>query len=297
MSGKEDQSLNNEKKLWMALSLTTIFIGVELAGSIISNSLALLSDAAHLFTDAVALIISIMAVRLGRKKADKKRTFGYYRLEILAAAFNASILFVVAFYIIYEAYERLYMPHPVQTSTMLIVASIGLIINFTTTRLLHAASKESLNIKSAYVDAEADMLSSLAVILTALLIQMTHWQYLDSLLALGVSMWILPRSWSLLKESINILLEGVPEGIELNQINDVLLDLPGVLDVHDLHVWALTNGKISLSAHIIIDEKTKDDFPLLEAVIKLLEEKFAITHSTIQIETLKCEEKQDLHRS
>ena len=166
----QKEHLKNEKYLWYALSLTTSFIFIEVTGSIISHSLALLSDAAHLFTDAMALIISIIAMRLGRKQADKKRTFGYYRLEILAAAFNASLLFLVSFYIFYEAYLRFWVPGNVETESMLWVATIGLVINYICTRLLQTASKDSLNIKSAYLDAQADMLSSLGVILTAFLI-------------------------------------------------------------------------------------------------------------------------------
>ncbi len=290
------KNLGQEKYLWIALGLTIIFISVEIAGSLISNSLALLSDAAHLFTDAAALIISIMAIRLGRREADKKRTFGYYRLEILAAAFNASILFLVALFIFHEAYERFFtIKSHLHTTTMLIVASIGVIINLTITSLLHKGSQESLNIKSAYLDAKADMLSSLGVILTALLVGLTGWQHIDSIMAITIAVWILPRTWKLLKESINILLEGVPEGIELGEINDALLQLSGVLDVHDLHVWALTSHKISLSAHLVIEQDVQNEQPILQIATRVLEEKFNIFHSTIQIETIKCKEKSTLH--
>lgn len=289
------KNVNHEKKLWVALSLTTTFIAIELMGSIVSHSLTLLSDAAHLFTDAAALIISITAMRLGRRQADQKRTFGYYRIEILAAAFNAATLFMVAGFIFYQAYERFFAPSEVHTTSMLIVASVGVIVNFTSIQLLKAGSKESLNIKSAYLDSQADMLSSLGVILTAFLIRLTGWQYLDSLMAIGISLWILPRTWILLKESINILLEGVPEGIELAKISGALLDLPDVIDVHDLHVWALTNGKISLTAHIVVAPHTKKEHDLLAIATDLLEEKFNVTHSTIQIETTQCHGNSKLH--
>lgn len=289
------KSINHEKKLWIALSLTSVFIVVELGGSIISHSLTLLSDAAHLFTDAAALIISITAMRLGRRQADQKRTFGYYRIEILAAAFNAATLFMVAGFIFYMAYERFFAASEIHTTSMLIVASIGVVVNFTSTQLLKAGSKESLNIKSAYLDSQADMLSSLGVILTALLIRLTEWQHLDSLMAIAISLWILPRTWILLKESINILLEGVPEGIKLAEISSALLDLAGVTDVHDLHVWALTNGKISLTAHIVIEPNAEERHHLLAAATHLLEEKFNVTHSTIQIETTQCHGNARLH--
>jgi cobalt-zinc-cadmium efflux system protein len=289
------KSINHEKKLWMALGLTTVFIAIELVGSIISHSLTLLSDAAHLFTDAAALIISITAMRLGRRQADQKRTFGYYRIEILAAAFNASTLFMVAGFIFYMAYQRFFVSSEIHTTSMLIVASIGVIVNFISTQLLKAGSVDSLNIKSAYLDSQADMLSSLGVILTAFLIRLTEWQHLDSLMAIGISLWILPRTWILLKESINILLEGVPEGIELAEITDALLDLAGVTDVHDLHVWALTSGKISLTAHIVIEPNTEERHNLLAVATHLLEEKFNVTHSTIQIETTQCHGNSKLH--
>ena len=280
-------SRHHEKLLWIALSLTIFFIVIEIVGSLMSRSLALLSDAAHLLTDALALIISIIAIRLGRKAADKKRTFGYHRLEILAATFNASALFMVAFYIFYEAYQRFFLPNHLQTTDMLWVAIIGLCVNLIITLLLRSASQTSLNIKSAYLDAQADMLSSFAVILTALLIQLTNWEYLDSVMAIGVSLWMLPRAWALLKESLNILLEGVPEGIELADIHDDLLKLPFVTDVHDLHVWALTNGKISLTVHLVI-EVTKTDHKILETAAEFLGKKYGIRHSTIQIETVRC---------
>jgi cobalt-zinc-cadmium efflux system protein len=296
MTHNHTKHIKQEKYLWIALGLTVTFTSVELLGSLFSHSLALLSDAAHLFTDATALIISITAMRLGRREADKKRTFGYYRLEILAAAFNATILFLVALFIFYEAYERfLTNAAPVHTTGMLIVAGIGVVINLTSTILLHEGSRASLNIKSAYLDAQADMLSSLGVILTALLIGLTGWQYLDSIMAIIISIWILPRAWQLLKESINILLEGVPEGIELAEINDAILQLPGVVDVHDLHVWALTNHKISLSAHLVINKNIQNEQSILQMAMQVIEEKFSISHSTIQIETIKCLEKPRLH--
>lgn len=287
--------LKNEKKLWIAFFLTTIFIVIEILGSLASKSLALLSDAAHLFTDAAALIISLTAMQLAKRSADKKRTFGYYRFEILAAAFNASVLFLVAFYIFYEAYQRFSIPNTVQTTGMLWVAAGGMIINLISVLLLQSASEESLNIKSAYLDAQADLISSFGVIITACLIRITQWQHLDSIMAIIIAIWILPRAWKLLKESINILLEGVPEGIELAEIYEALLELPSVRDVHDLHVWALTNRKISLTAHLVIDEANNSEVSLLQSSTLLLKERFNITHTTIQIENFKCEAKAITH--
>lgn len=292
LSTASQQSRQQEKRLWIALSITTIYIFVEIIGSIISGSLTLLSDAAHLFTDAAALIISIVAMRLSRRSADKKRTFGYYRIEILAAAINASLLFFVASFIFYEAYQRLHRPSEIHSILMLLVAVVGFIVNLISVRLLRQDSFKNINIKSAYLDALADLISSVAVILTSILIYYTKWHMLDSIVAIGISLWILPRAWRLMKECVNILLEGVPEGIEVHKINNALLTIPGVQEVHDVHVWALTSGKISLTAHVVID-KSMDNLhenlqTLLQAATKILEEQFNITHSTIQFETVKC---------
>lgn len=294
-SNQDTKSIRNEKYLWVALTLTTLFVIVEIIGSVISNSLALLSDAAHLLSDAAALIISIIAIRLGRRQSDTKRTFGYYRFEILAAIINAVILFLVAFYIFYEAYIRLFSIHYIRTTPMLIVAATGVIVNFISVWLLRIPSKENLNIKSAYLDAKADLISSLGVILGAILIRLTAWQHIDSIIAIGIAVWILPRAWTLLKECVNILLEGVPEGIELAEINNALMNIKGVLDVHDLHVWALTSGKISLTAHLVVEEALAHKHALLNSATKLLEEKFQITHSTIQIEITKCDSHPHMH--
>lgn len=281
------QSLKNERLLWIALLLTTIFIAIELGASWFSHSLALLSDAAHLFADASALVISIVAIRLARKEADKKRTYGYYRLEILAAAFNAIILFLVAFFILIEAYKRLWLPAQIHSTTMLLVASCGFVINLISVNLLQRASQESLTIKSAYIDAQADLLSAVGVIIAAILIRVTGWQCVDSMIAVTIALWILPRTWRLLKESVNILLEGVPEGIEVSDIEQALSTLEGVLEVHDIHVWALSNKKVSLTAHFVIDPQV-DHGNLLKVAADYLEQHFNITHSTIQIEHTRC---------
>ncbi len=287
MNDHQAQHWRNERSLWMALGLTTFFVIVAVVGSWLCQSLALLSDAAHLFTDAAALIISIVAMRLGRQAADNKRTYGYYRFEILAATFNAVVLFIVAFFIFFEAYQRLWHPHPVAGLGMLAVASCGLITNLISVSLLKDPSKESLNIKSAYIDAQADLLSSIGVIFTGLLIHWTGWQQLDSIMAIVIAVWILPRTWTLLKESINILLEGVPEGIDVSAIHQSLAALQGVLGVHDIHVWALTSKKISLTAHLVVDPEVNQG-DLLKASAQCLEEQFQIVHSTLQMEQVPC---------
>lgn len=277
-----------EQYLWIALILTASFTAVEFFGGLWSGSLALISDAGHMATDVAALIIALFAIKIGKRQADTKRTFGYYRYEILAAVLNAFILFLVAFYIFYQAYLRLYTPSVVASKEMLLIAIIGLIINFISIRLLHHGSQHSLNVRGAYLEAWGDMLGSIGVIIAALVIFYTHWYPIDSIIAILIGLWVLPRTWTLLKESINILLEGVPEGIELDDINQTLTKIPGVLEVHDLHVWALTSGKISLMAHIVIDHKQGIEQDILKKATDVINEKFKILHCTLQVEIESC---------
>lgn len=279
----------NERNLWIALGLTSTYLVAEIVGGLITGSLALLSDAAHMFTDAAALAISLAAIRIGRRPADKARTFGYYRFEILAAAFNAVVLFLVAIYILYEAYQRLRNPEaPIASGGMLLVASIGLVVNIIAIRLLKSGSADSLNVKSAYLEVWSDLLGSVAVIAAALIIQFTGWQPIDPILAVLIGLWILPRTWTLLKQSLNILLEGVPEGIGLAKIDAALLSVAGVSSVHDLHVWAITSGKVSLTAHLVVDATLRKEQEVLADVSALLKNNFDIRHSTIQIEIGRC---------
>jgi len=277
-----------ETKLKIALALTAVFAVVEVIGGTLSGSLALLSDAAHMFTDVSALVIALTAIQLSKRVADVKRTFGYYRFEILAAVLNAVILILVAIYIFIEAYHRINKPTDIHIQGMFIIASIGLAVNLIGIKLLHHDSHKHLNVKGAYLEAWADMLGAVGVITAAIIIQFTGWRFVDSIIAIAIGLWVLPRAWTLLKESLNILLEGVPEGIELNAIHTVLSEVKGVLDVHDLHVWALTSGKISLTVHLIVEENNPNIQTILNSAAKLLEERFEITHTTIQLETNHC---------
>ena len=273
----------HEKKLWIALALTTTFLIAEVIGSLVTGSLALLSDAAHMFTDAAALAISLAAMQIGKRSADRKRTFGYYRFEILAAAFNATLLFLVAVYILYEAYQRLRTPAEIQSMGMLIIASLGLLINLISMQLLRAGSKESLNMKGAYLEVWSDMLGSIGVIAAAIIIRFTGWNWVDSLVAAVIGLWVLPRTWSLLKESVNILLQGVPKDIDLEVIEAALRGINGVNEIHDLHVWSLTSGKNVLSVHVMADLSRRTNQEILAEVDRMARG-FEIAHTTIQVE-------------
>jgi cobalt-zinc-cadmium efflux system protein len=287
-SGHTLPAAGKETALRYALMLTGGFMLAEVIGGVMLNSLALLSDAAHMFTDVAALAIALAAIRVGRRAVDDKRTFGYHRFEILAAAFNALLLFGVAAYILYEAWQRWSNPPAVQTTGVLVIAVLGAIVNLVSMRLLSSGKDSSLNIKGAYLEVWSDLLGSIGVIVGALVIRFTGWNWVDTVIAVAIGLWVLPRTWILLKETLNILLEGVPEGIDLPQLKQALLDLPGVVSVHELHVWAVSSAKTSLSAHVAYDPQTANPGAILEAVNQLLEKQFEITHTTIQLEAEVC---------
>ena len=274
----------HEKKLWIALALTTSFMISEVIGAFITGSLALLSDAAHMLTDSTALAISLVAIQIAKRAADKKRTFGYARFEILAAAFNAILLFMVAVYILYEAYQRFKTPTEIESIGMLIVAVIGLVVNLVSMRLLMSASDESLNVKGAYLEVWSDMLGSIGVIGAALIIRFTGWIWVDAIVAAAIGLWVLPRTWILLKESMNILLQGVPEGIDIAEVEARIRAVEGVEDIHDLHIWALTSGKNVMSAHLVVQRFSRTEQEILAEVTHLMSEAFHISHTTLQLE-------------
>lgn len=278
----------NERALKIALALTSTFLLAELIGGILTKSLALISDAAHMFTDAAALAIALAAIQIGKRPADKQRTFGYYRFEILAAAFNALLLFGVALYILYEAYQRLRAPAEVQSSGMLVIATIGLAVNIVSMRVLAGGREQSLNIKGAYLEVWSDLLGSIGVIFAAIVIRFTGWAWVDSAIAVLIGLWVLPRTWILLKSSINILLEGVPEDIDLPSVEQALLTIPGVRSMHDLHVWSLTSGKTSLTVHLVNEPAVNPERDILPVARDRLAERFGITHITIQFELRPC---------
>ncbi len=282
----------NERALWLALGLTATFLVAEVIAGIVFGSLALLADAAHMFTDVAALAIAVAALRVARRPADARRTYGYHRFEILAAAFNAVLLFGVAGYILYEAWERFNAPVEVQTLGMLVVATLGLAINLISMRILRGGKDESLNIKGAYLEVWADMLGSIGVIVAALVIRFTGWAWVDTLVAVGIGLWVLPRTWLLLKESLNILLEGTPEGVDLDEVTRTMLAVRGVTGVHDLHVWVLTSGKNALTAHVV-HAPAAGGVALIEAVKTMVAERFKVFHTTLQLEPTACEHAAD----
>jgi cobalt-zinc-cadmium efflux system protein len=284
----------NSRRLGWALALTSTFLVAELVGAYVFQSLALLSDAAHMFTDAAGLAIALAAIKVGQRPADDRRTFGYRRFEILAAAFNAVLLFVVAAYIFYEGVQRLIRPEPVQSVGMLIVASLGLIVNLVAMRLLAGGKDASLNVKGAYLEVWADMLGSVGVIGGALLIMATGWAWVDPVVAIGIGLWVLPRTWSLLKDTTHVLLEGVPKGLALAEVRDAIAATPGVLGVHDLHLWGVSADDANCSAHVVVDDPAQADV-IRARVAARLKERFHLDHVTLQTEAAGCEDATHLH--
>ena len=284
----------HERSLWIALGLTTTFMVAEVIGGLITGSLALISDAAHMFTDTAALGISLAAIQIGKRAVDAKRTFGYHRFEILAAAFNALLLFGVAIYIVFEAWQRLRTPQAVDSIPMLVIAALGLVVNLISMKLLSSGKDQSLNVKGAYLEVWSDMLGSLGVIVGAVVIWLTGWSWVDSVIAVAIGFWVLPRTWTLLRESMNILLEGAPDDVDIAEIEAALRSLPGVDSVHDLHVWAISSGKASLSAHLV---SASGDFErVVFDAARVLAERFDIHHSTVQPERVPCDQASGEHR-
>ncbi len=291
MGGGHDHGtseIRHERPLWWAFGLTLAFLIAEVIGGILTNSLALLSDAAHMATDVIALAISLVAVRLSRKPADAKRTYGYARMEAIGAMVNGLLLFAVAFYVLWEAAHRFSEPPEVASIGMMVIASLGLLVNLIAMRLLKAGSGESLNLKGAYLEVWADMLGSLGVIIAAVLIMVTGWRVVDPIVAVLIGLWVLPRTWTLLREAGQVLMQGVPTGLDIEIARRALTEQPGVAQVHDLHIWALASRQPVMTAHLVLTDPTLNVDDLRRTVTQMLEDRFDIGHATLQVESSDC---------
>jgi cobalt-zinc-cadmium efflux system protein len=273
----------NKKKLWIVFSLTTGYMLAEAVGGLLTHSLALLADAGHMLTDAGALGLALFAIRFAERPATTEKTFGYLRTEILAALGNALALLLISFYILYEAWRRFQNPPEVTSGPMLIVASIGLIVNFIGMRMLASAAGESLNAKGAYLEVLSDTLGSVGVMTASIIIMTTHWYLADPIIGAGIGLFIVPRTWGLLKDATHILMEGVPQRIDLKTLEAAMKRVGGVSAIHDLHVWTLTSGMDSLTAHIALSPAA-DSGEVLKDLQALLKTEFKIEHTTLQIE-------------
>lgn len=280
--------IRHERPLRRALYLTGGFLLVEVFAGWWTNSLALLSDAGHMATDTLALLVALFALRMSRRPPDARRTYGYARFEALGALFNGSLLFLVALWVIWEAFARFRSPPPVDSLGMGVVAVLGLVVNLLAMRMLREGSGESLNLRGAYLEVWSDMLGSLAVLAGALLMRWTGWQLIDPVLAVLIGLWVLPRTTSLMRDAINILLEGTPKGLDLAAVQAALRDAPEVEDLHDLHVWSLAIHARALTAHVVLRDGAAGDDALRERLTHRLEHDFDIGHVTLQFESSRC---------
>ena len=255
-----------------------------MVGGLLAGSLALLADAGHNFTDVAGIGLALLAIRMGGRPATGERTFGYLRLEILAAVINAVLLFGIAALVLFEGIQRLADPPAVTTGLMLVVALVGLTGNAVTLWLLHDGQRESLNLRGAYLEVLGDLAGSVAVVVAAVLIAITGWQQIDALAAIGIGLLILPRTWRLLRDSVDVLLEATPKGVDLDAVRAHILAAPGVADVHDLHAWTITSGMNVVSAHVVLGPEA-DPPAVLDELCQCLSGDFDIEHSTFQLES------------
>lgn len=277
----------NKKRLAIVLGLTTAYLVAEVIGGLLTHSLALLADAGHMLTDVAGLILALFAIRFAERPATPERTYGYYRIEILAALVNAVVLIGISLYILYEAYERFRNPPEVQSGGMLAVALVGLVVNIAGIYLLKSASEESLNMKGAYFEVLSDMLTSIGVIAAGIIMLTTGWYYADPIISAGIGVFILPRTWMLLRDAVGVLLEGTPHDVNLAALRESIGTVEGVADVHDLHVWSLTSGMNAMSVHAVLADHSLHD-EVLAAVQKKVTSEFKIAHATVQVECKGC---------
>ncbi|MDH3707797.1 MAG: cation diffusion facilitator family transporter [Acidimicrobiia bacterium] len=276
-------------RLVVAFVLIAVFFVVEAVAGIVTNSLALLSDAGHMLTDVIGLGMALAAIQLATRferegrASTSSHTFGLYRLEILAAFVNALLLFAVAIWVLIEAVRRLFDEPEVLSGPMLVVAVLGLLVNLIAFALLRDGSKESLNIEGAYLEVLADAIGSVGVIVAAVLIAAFDWRWADPVIAAAIGLWILPRTYRLGRQAVRVLLQAAPDHVDLDQLTNDLTSIDGVVDVHDLHVWTLTSEMEAASAHLMVREGT-DGHGVLDQARELLAEQYAISHGTFQVE-------------
>ena len=272
------------RPLTYAFLLTVAFVGVEFVVGIVSGSLALLSDAGHMLSDAGGLGMSLAAITLATAGTTAAhRTYGWYRLEILAALANTVLLFAVAAYVVYEAAERLQSEHEVASIPMMAVAALGLFVNLVAFRLLQAGAQESLNLRGAYLEVLADAVGSVGVLVGAAIIALTSWYWVDSVIAIGIGVFILPRAYRLGRDALRILAESAPAHLDVEKITRDLEELVDVVDAHDLHVWTITSGMDAVSVHLQVTPGT-DMHAVLDRARELLRDHHHITHATVQVE-------------
>ena len=270
-------------RLRIVLALTAGYMAVEVVGGILTGSLALIADAGHMLTDVAGVSMALLAIHFAARPANDGKSFGYYRLEILAAIGNGILLFGVAAYILYEAYQRFLDPPEVLGLPMFAVATVGLLVNLVSARLLFGGQKSSLNLRGAFYEVVGDLLGSVAVIVAGIVIALTGWYIVDPIASVVIGLFILPRTWTLIRDAVDVLLEATPKDIDMAEVRRHIRETPGVADTHDLHAWTITSGMNVLSAHIVLTEGAKAD-DVLDRLCECLSGDFDIEHSTFQLE-------------
>ena len=273
----------NLGRLRLVLGLTTTYLVVEVIGGLWTGSLALLADAGHMLTDAGALALALFAARMARRPPTPEKTYGYYRAEILAALANAVVLLFISGYILYEAYRRFAAPPEVLSLPMLAIAAVGLVVNLVGMLLLREAAADSLNIRGAYLEVLSDLLGSLGAMGAGLVMWQTGWYLADPIVSAGIGLFIIPRTWKLLAQALDVLMEGAPPHVDVAAIAQAIQEVRGVRGVHDLHVWRLTSGLDAASAHVILADGA-DAVDVVEEVGRLLKSRFGVAHAAIQPE-------------
>jgi len=287
----------NRRALQITFALTFGYFIVEVVGGILTNSLALLADAAHMLTDVFGLGLALFAIWIAQKPATPEKTYGYYRFEILAALANAVVLFFISFYILYEAYYRFRSPPEVASLPMIMIAVVGLGVNLAGMWILRSGAKESLNVQGAFLEVVSDALGSVGVIIAGIIMLATGWYYADPIFSVLIGVFILPRTWRSLKQAVNVLLEGTPAHINLAAVEEMMLEVNGVEKVHDLHVWTITSGIEALSAHVVLNQGADSEAAteILDTLNTALNREFGIDHTTIQIEHLSRSDRETGH--
>jgi len=276
-------------RVQIALSLTGVFMLVEVVGGILSGSLALLADAGHMLTDTMSLALAAFAFRVSARPADAKRSFGYHRFQIIAAFVNGLSLLVIVGWILFEAVQRMLDPPDVIGSTMLIIACGGLVVNIVAFLVLHGGDQENLNIRGAALHVLGDLLGSVAAIIAAIVILQTGWMPIDPILSVLVAALLLRSGWQLVRRSAHILLEGVPDWLDLDDLQEkIILAVPQVIEVHHVHAWGLTPQHPMLTMHIVLKEPPEDPTEIVRRVKETLRSEFEVTHSTIEMEMGDC---------
>ncbi|MDJ1133395.1 cation diffusion facilitator family transporter [Streptomyces iconiensis] len=281
--GEPSAGARYRRPLALAFTLTLLYMAAEIVGGIAFDSLALLSDAAHMGTDVLGLGMALAAITLANRPGPRRRTYGTYRLEVLAALGNGLLLFGVAVYVLVEAVRRWGAPPEVPGLPLLLVAGGGLVVNLVSFRLLSSGAQDSLNLKAASLEVMGDLLGSLAVLAGAGIILLTGWRYVDPVLGVAIGLFILPRAGRVMGQAVRILMEAAPPGLDVASVEARMAGLPGVAGVHDVHIWTVTSGMEAATGHVVTGEGARPT-DVLESVLALLDEEYGITHATIQVE-------------